>query len=89
MRDDANPLEESKQVPLAAAEVTENVAANRLLSAAEADKINAPPQATHWPSIHKAYDHAAIVKGFKDRDFDQKERVDMEALKMALAFVQK
>ena len=51
--------------------------------------MNAPPQATHWPSIHKAYDHAAIAKGFKDREFDQKERVDMEALKMALAFVQK
>ena len=41
------------------------------------------------PATHKAYDQAAIERGFKDRDFDQKERTDVEALSMALKFVKR
>ena len=52
----------------------------------------APPgnnQEQFWPAQHKAYDQPAIERGFKDRDFDQKERTDMEALSMALKFVKR
>jgi len=39
--------------------------------------------------VHKAYDQAAIERGFKDRDFEQKERTDVDALSMALKFVKR
>lgn len=50
-------------------------------------EVPATSHTKHWPSTHKAYDHAAIEKCFKDRDFEQKERTDIESLKMALNFV--
>ena len=42
---------------------------------------------THWPSVHKAYDQAAIEKGYKDADFENKERQDLETLNTALNFI--
>lgn len=59
------------------------------VAVANASSAPATTQKKYWPAVHKAYDHAAIMKGYKDREFDTKERQDLDNLRMALSFVQK
>ena len=37
--------------------------------------------------MHKAYDRSAMEKGYKDKDFEAKERADIDNLELAIKFV--
>ena len=36
----------------------------------------------------KAYDRAGLERGFKDKEFETKQNKDLEALQIAIAFIQ-
>ena len=41
----------------------------------------------HWMEKTKAYDRAALERGYKDKEFESKQKQDLDALNLAVAFI--
>ena len=41
----------------------------------------------HWMEKTKAYDRAALERGYKDKEFESKQKQDLDALNLAIAFI--